>query len=143
MNFKHVLGVGLIGLSSCTHLPPAEVAAIGQLVENAFDAACPEEALIPMVGPVLAAACPGEDALVQAAINAAIAAETPSATTARTTKYVSLASAHQAPLFANRTHNIAYKDQIIPVTIRAEIGKCLPEHQATAQLFIDSIKVAR
>lgn len=62
----------------CSGISPATVSAI----EHAAVELCPLEALIPVAGPVLASACPGEEAALAAAL-AAVTANAPPPSAAR------------------------------------------------------------
>lgn len=124
------------GLST-TGCTAAQLRADAPGIEAAFAAACPEEALIPVIGGLLAGACTGEEALVAKAIAWAegspvdAGAGDAGATSARTLALASTAAPKVgAPLYAGTG------------AARRMIGRCpcgwAATKVATAQTWLDA-----
>lgn len=78
---------GLMLASACLNGKLSPVGA--SAVEGAFALACPAEAAIPVAGPFLASACPGEEAVLAAAVGA-VSAQSPGVADAGAPRLVSL-----------------------------------------------------
>ncbi len=114
----------IVGIASCT-LTPASVTAL----EAADAAACAASTLIPVVGPVLADVCVGEEGAVRAALDHALAAQDAGPQTVSVgASMAALAAAPLVPVY--RRHGTRLVRSRVPAPLAAACQAHLDAHPA-------------